>query len=413
MLARVDGRVALVRGAIPGERVVAAVERVQRGVIWADVVEVLEPSADRREPPHPIGCGGSLYAHVRYDRQRQLKAEIIADAFRRIGKIAWDSPIDVRPSPEQGYRLRARLHVHNRRAGFLIEGTHRLCDAAPTGQLTPHSLAAVGAALTAIGADAARQCAAIVVAENVAATDRVLYLEPEPGGRLVIDRRDVEDIAGITGVTLATSEGTRELAGRPSVTDTAAQLFGDDPPIDPGVTWSRHAASFFQGNRFLVGALVRRVLELADGDRIGDLYAGVGLFSVALASAGHHVIAVEGDAQAAADLAANAAPWRSHLSAAAASVERAVSQPPPFALDAVVVDPPRTGMSSEALAGMLSWLPPTLVYVSCDPPTLARDAARIVASGYRLKSLDAFDLFPNTPHVETVAVFAATRAASA
>src|SRR6185503_3539981 len=87
MLARIDGRVALVRGAIPGERVVAQVERVQRGVIWAEVVEVLEPSADRREPPHPIGCGGSLYAHVRYDRQRQLKAEVIADAFRRIGKI--------------------------------------------------------------------------------------------------------------------------------------------------------------------------------------------------------------------------------------------------------------------------------------------------------------------------------------
>src|SRR5690349_2101754 len=131
MLARVDGRVALVRGGIPGERVVAAVERVQRGVIWADVVKVLDASPDRREPPHPIGCGGSLYAHVRYDRQRQLKAEVIADALRRIGKMTWATAIDVRPSPEHGYRLRARLHVHDRRAGFLIEGTHRLCDAAP------------------------------------------------------------------------------------------------------------------------------------------------------------------------------------------------------------------------------------------------------------------------------------------
>jgi tRNA/tmRNA/rRNA uracil-C5-methylase (TrmA/RlmC/RlmD family) len=149
------------------------------------------------------------------------------------------------------------------------------------------------------------------------------------------------------------------------------------------------------------------VLELADGASVGDLYAGVGLFSIALAAAGRQVVAVEGDSHAAADLAANAAPWRARLATAAVSVERAVSQPPPFALDAVVVDPPRTGMSVEALAGLLAWRVPKVVYVSCDPPTLARDAARIVAAGYGLLSVDAFDLFPNTPHVETIAVFGA------
>jgi 23S rRNA (uracil1939-C5)-methyltransferase len=147
------------------------------------------------------------------------------------------------------------------------------------------------------------------------------------------------------------------------------------------------------------------VLDAAQGDRVVDLYAGVGLFSVALAARGAEVMAVEGDPGAAEDLATNAAPWGSRLRVVRAEVEEAVIRPPALRPGTVVLDPPRTGLSAGALQGMAAWRVPALVYVSCDPPTLARDAARLAASGYRLASLEAFDLFPNTPHVEALAVF--------
>jgi 23S rRNA (uracil1939-C5)-methyltransferase len=195
------------------------------------------------------------------------------------------------------------------------------------------------------------------------------------------------------------------LAGTPTVSDAAPQIFGDDVPVSGLAAWTRHATSFFQGNRWLVGALARRVLEVATGERVVDLYAGVGLFSVVLAARGAVVVAVEGDASSGADLAANAGPWRDRLLVVRADVESAVAEPPAETPDAVVVDPPRTGLSKDATTGLLAWRAPRLVYVSCDPPTLARDAARLVASGYRLVSVEAFDFFPNTPHVETLAVF--------
>src|SRR5262249_25254565 len=110
MLARHEGRVVLVAGAIPGERVRVRVERATRDLTFATVTEVLELSPDRRDPLGDPACGGADYAHIRYDRQLTLKAEIISDAFRRIAKIALDHPIVVRPSPEHGYRVRARLH---------------------------------------------------------------------------------------------------------------------------------------------------------------------------------------------------------------------------------------------------------------------------------------------------------------
>ena len=247
----------------------------------------------------------------------------------------------------------------------------------------------------------------MVLAENVSATERVLHLEPKEGARL-------DDLVGrlplpphLTGITdrASRSHHSHRRCG-PSVTDTAPQIFGEAPPVaslDGLVTSS--ASSFFQGNRYLLGLLMGRVLELASGDRFVDLYAGVGLFAVALAARGAAGVAVEGDRSSGADLDTNAAPWRDRLAVVHAPVEifaaRAIDPVP----DVVVLDPPRTGVSPDALGGLLRWQARRLVYVSCDPPTLARDAKRIVASGYTLTALDAFDLFPNTPHVETIACF--------
>lgn len=409
MLARLDGEIVLVSGAIPGERVRARVSRRGKRVATARVVDVLSASPDRRDPPCDPACGGSAYAYIAYARQLALKAEIVADAFRRIARMPLDGPLDVRPSRETGYRLRAMLHARGGRVGFFREGTHQLCDAAPTGQLLPGGLAAAVALAGRLGPglDAWSQ---IVVAENVAATERLLHLVPR-GDRLP-PLPPLDDLEGVTGVTTVQGGRLRVVSGTPIVGDAAADVFGEDPPVSGLAAWTRHATSFFQGNRWLLGALLRRVLDVAPGDRIVDLYSGVGLFAVALAARGASVVAVEGDRSSGADLAANAGPWRERLLVVRSPVEDAVAEPPAERPDAVIVDPPRTGLSTGAIAGLIGWRAPRLVYVSCDPATLARDAARLADAGYRLDSLDGFDLFPNTAHVETVAVFTLTSSAA-
>jgi 23S rRNA (uracil1939-C5)-methyltransferase len=360
-------------------------------------------SPSRRDPVADPACGGLAYAHIQYDEQLRLKGEIVADAFRRQARHVIDQPPAVAPSPEAGYRLRARLHVRDRRAGFFLEGTHTLCDAASTQQLLPASTSAIDAWLTTLG-DGADAIDALTVVENIAASERVLHIEARPGAD-VDGFTGVPTGDGVSGVTAESGRRVVRVAGARSVSDTAADLFVGESPIDPQVTWRRRGTSFFQGNRFLIGALVRRVLAAARGDRVVDLYAGVGLFAVALAASGARVLAVEGGASSGADLEANARPFRDRLRVERAPVEAVVTvrmDPPP---DTVVVDPPRTGLSPAALGGVVGWRPSRIVYVSCDPPTLARDAARLAEAGYSLSSVDCLDLFPNTAHVETVAVF--------
>jgi tRNA/tmRNA/rRNA uracil-C5-methylase (TrmA/RlmC/RlmD family) len=139
MIARHEGEIILVSGTLPGEKVQARVDKVGRGVAYAQTLEVLEPAADRRSVIADPACGGNVYAHISYDRQRALKAEVLADAFARIARIRIEKAIEVAPSPEIGYRMRARLHVRGGAIGFFREGTHDLCDPASTGQLLPGS----------------------------------------------------------------------------------------------------------------------------------------------------------------------------------------------------------------------------------------------------------------------------------
>lgn len=400
MLARHEGQVVFVQGALPGERVRARIERRQKQVLFADTVEVLEASADRRAPICDVACGGSAYAHIAYERQRTLKGEIVADAFARIAKRPLDGAVTVAASPEAGYRMRARVHVQGGRWGFYRENTHTLCDAAATQQLRADTAAALDAFMAAHGPVAA-QLAAITVSENVTATQRILQLETKEGGATISSiAGDVHP--GVTG--FATAEG-RRLWGGGWVEDSAAALWQDTPPIDPTVTWRRRPSSFFQGNRYLLGALISEVLRAAGGPaRVIDLYAGGGLFSIALASRGASVVSVEMDGSSTRDLLDNAAPFGERVVSLVSPVEPIVKQRPPFVPDVVVMDPPRAGASPEAIAGIAGWKAPRIVYVSCDPPTLARDCAKLFAAGYRLTTIHAFDLFPNTAHVECVAV---------
>lgn len=408
MIARHDGRVVLVAGAIPGERVRARVDRAERGVAYATVIEVVDASPDRRPVTGDPACGGCVFAHVAYPRQTHLKREIIVDAFRRIGKMTLDEPVAVEASPEHGYRMRARLHVRGRRLGFFREGTHELCDPAQTGQLLPETtrvLEQVGRELEAVDAAAVRS---IELSENLTGAERALHFELRPQGPPPAVYSGVVRVAGVTGVTCqALPADVVSLGGRPWVSDPVEALAGREPDSLGGVALRRRPTAFFQANRYLLPALVSRVAAWIGDGPVVDLYAGVGVFALTLAALGRtDLTAVEGDRVSAADLEENARPFGGRLRVERMAVETFLASRTGASVGTLLVDPPRTGMSRAAMRGVIAARARRVVYVSCDVATLARDVRRLIDAGYVLTHVEAFDLFPNTAHVESLAVLA-------
>ncbi len=400
MIARHEGQVVLVAGAIPGERVRARVERASKGVIYATTAEVLQASSDRRPVEGDWLCGGNVYAHVAYARQLQIKAAIVADAFARIGRLPLADAPPVTGSEERGYRMRARLHVRGGRVGFFREGTHDLCDPATTGQLLPQTLDVIALLAGALRRENLFGVSSIELSENMPGDQRALHLEVDRPA----DLTRVADFAGagLTGLSYSGpfSTVTSIVSGSPVVSDRVLIVTGDG---EHAMTLQRHVRAFFQGNRYLLPTLAARVVSLAATGPIADLYAGVGLFGVALAACGRSgIVAVEGDRTSAQDLKANAAPYGSALETVYQPVERFIAGRALSPDTTLVVDPPRTGMSREAMNGIVTCGARTIVYVSCDVATLARDVRRLVDAGYALEHVEAFDLFPNTAHVECV-----------
>jgi 23S rRNA (uracil1939-C5)-methyltransferase len=403
MIARADRLVVLVAGTMPGERVRARIERIGKGVAYATAEAIDDASTDRRTTEGDPFCGGCLYAHIAYPRQLELKSLVIADAFRRVARMELPVAAAVHASPEEGYRMRARIHVRGRHAGFFREGTHEVCQARQTRQLLPATadvLETLVSTAQSLGLEGLRE---IELAENVDTTHRAVHLAFADGAA-TLEASGLDRLASTDGLTgVSSPRGTR---GDIHVTDTI-RLEGHAP-----LCVRRHAQSFFQGNRYLLEPLVAHVTgKIPAGSDALDLYAGVGLFALHTAAArGVRVTAVEGDHIAAADLAANAAAAENgdRVAAVHQSVEEFVDAwrgaTSPDGLT-VIVDPPRTGLSRVALEGICRLPARRIIYVSCDVATLARDARRIVDDGRALVEIDAFDLFPNTPHVETVAVF--------
>jgi tRNA/tmRNA/rRNA uracil-C5-methylase (TrmA/RlmC/RlmD family) len=177
MIARADGQVVLVAGAIPGEQVMARVERLGRGVAYARVVTVEQPSPDRRDVDVDPLCGGCVYSHIGYERQLRIKALVIEDGLGRIGHVVPPAPIEVSGSADHGYRMRARLHLRGGHIGFYLEGTHELCDPRLTRQLrsdTCDVLERVGAGLRSLGMGSVHE---LDVSENIDASQRVVHLD--------------------------------------------------------------------------------------------------------------------------------------------------------------------------------------------------------------------------------------------
>lgn len=405
MIARHDGQVLLVAGAIPGETVEVVVEDVRRGTVWGSVVRVVDSSPDRVETPAGRACGGNVFEHIRYERQVELKREIVRDGFARLARIPLEAPIAMTGSPAEGYRMRMRLHVRDGRIGFFREGSHVLCDPGTTRQLRADTLEVIADLERALAAVPRALVSEIELSENVPATERACHLDL-PGGGDPSRLAPAVQLQGLRGVSCSTGPDARALTlwGEPEVSDLL------DVSVPGGgvvpVRLARHARSFFQGNRFLLERLATRVGDLVPDGHAIDLYAGVGLFAITrTARGGVTMTAVEGDRSAGEDLKRNAAALDRAVSVRRHPVERLPASFPHAADATVIVDPPRTGMSKDAARLVAGWRPARLVYVSCDIATLARDARAFVDAGYAIRSVEGFDLFPNTAHVETVVAF--------
>jgi 23S rRNA (uracil1939-C5)-methyltransferase len=354
-----DGRVVFVPLTAPGDLVVARVERERRRFAFARVERVLEEGPGRTKPICPVfgRCGGCAWQHLAYEVQLAAKARIVEDALARIGGTEPPRPVAVVPSPSPWrYRSRARLLVRRGRLGYRERRSHALC--------------------------AIERCP-LLAPELERALDR-LVRKPPPGDG------EWELAAGIGG-TRVSRVGSRK--GAPVDVEVA----GDRVGISPGV--------FSQPNALLASELARRVHAAAgEGAHALELFAGAGTFTLGLARRFRGVTAVEGSAAAVRDLERNLR--RAGLPGVRvvrAPVERALAELSEARPDAVVLDPPRTGLPTGCAERIAALAPQRVVYLSCDPATLARDLVAFRSLGFALLDVEAFDLFPQTPHVEVLA----------
>jgi 23S rRNA (uracil1939-C5)-methyltransferase len=386
-LAHAAGLTLFVPLAAPGDLLRVRVERVKGRTGFASLVEVVEPGAERVEPPCPYfgRCGGCDFQQLTYEAQLRAKSEIIRDCLRRIAHLAPPDEIPITPSPAVWrYRSRARWQFDARhgRLGYYELGSHRVCDVAECPVVLPEVQTALS-----------RLRAALVTTAHEAAVQDADGDEPR-GARAA----EFQAVAGDDGVSLL-----------PPLDGTDAS---ERRRLIAGESYRFDAGCFFQINHALLEPLVAEALRRAEpGATAVDLYCGVGLFTLPLARRFARVVGVEANAAACRHARANlsdaglpnarieASPTGPWLSRRAAKIAPA---------DFLLLDPPRAGADHETLAGILRLRPRRIAYVSCDPATLARDLRALSDGGYTLDSLAAFDMFPQTHHVETVAHLSAT-----
>ncbi len=354
-----DGRVVFVPLSAPGDRLEVRLEKIHPRYVRAEIEQILAPGAARVTPECEVfgACGGCTWQHLDYALQCEAKRAIVEDALERVGHLGFPGPVELRPSPSPyRYRARARLAVQGGLVGYRRRRSHTLAEA--------------------------RRCPVLTGS-----------LEEELNALAASSPADGEwEIA--VGVFGGGAHG-------PSARGPAIELevAGDRLRISAGV--------FFQAHAGLHGELVASVARAAgQGELALELFAGAGFFTLSLARSFGRVVAVEADAAAVADLQHNVnragllgvqaicARVEEALSAAAIRSERP---------DVVVLDPPRSGLAPGDVARIAELAAPRVVYLSCDPATLARDLAGLATLGYVLEQVQAFDLFPQTPHVEVLA----------
>jgi tRNA/tmRNA/rRNA uracil-C5-methylase (TrmA/RlmC/RlmD family) len=380
-VARHEGRVVFVSDAIPGERVLARISEDSKKSFWrAETLSVIEPSEFRqdhvwaaasidRDPDER--AGGAEFGHIAIEHQRELKRQVLADSLSRMAGIESDVSVRALPGNADGTRWRTRVRLHvdeSGRPGPYAARSHRVIDVDDL-------------PLATAGVEAAAPLHQLFVGEET-----IDVLEPSTGGaRLIVGRQKP--------MTIRERVGDREFQ------------------LNDGGFWQVHSLA--------AETLTRAVQEAIDPDLFDprafnlDLYGGVGLLAAAVGDrfgSTTRITSVESDTAATEHAGANLSEWVG-ATAITARVERWLStlvatasatERSRLRASTVVLDPPRAGAGRHVVDSLASLEPAQLVYVACDPVAFARDVALFADRGYQLTGLDAFDLFPNTHHIEAV-----------
>lgn len=407
-----DGRVAFVRGGCPGDLVDAEVYEEHARFVRARILEVVRPSPWRVAPPceHFGTCGGCQWQHVAYPQQLEWKRRAVADALTRIGAV--EAPVDgTLASPlEYGYRNKVELLPQPGSAacalGFARAGSSEVVAVQRCLLLPEKRSGLPRAAAGALGFVLKRSqtpvTRVVIRCAHDGETEVDVWTPPGPFPRALAAKALV-DATGARTVTRVVVRGpvsARDVRKVEVLTGPGAWK-----ELLDGDRYLVSAPSFFQVNTAAAAELrrlVARAVQDAGPQHIVDAYAGVGTLTLPLARVAR-TTAIESSASALADLRRNLAHARLEADVLPGDAEHALTGA--GRADVVVVDPPRAGLSRAALDAVVATAATRLVYVSCDPATLARDAKILCEAGFRAVSVTPVDLFPQTYHVETVAVF--------
>lgn len=385
-----DGRMVFTPFALPGERVRVRLVEEKRGFARAQLVEVMQAAPERVQPrcAHFGVCGGCHYQHMPYPMQLAAKSAILREQLQRIGGIADPAMGEIVASLQPfNYRNHVQFHLtedgklgyHMARSGQVLAIQECHLPEPLLNQVWPlldfEAMPEIERLSLRLGAGNDVQLA--LVSNDPQPPE--LQIEDLPISVVHLNQEDALVLAGSLEVVI-------EVLGRPFVVS---------------------AGSFFQVNTPMASELVRHIMTLLERhNALGqdktliDVYCGVGLFSAFIAPRVGHLIGIEASPSAAQDFVRNLDEF-DHIALYEAPAEVVLpdlqEQP-----SAVLVDPPREGLDRRAMDGLIRLSPPLLVYVSCDPATLARDAKRLVAAGYYLEQVTPFDLFPQTYHIESV-----------
>jgi len=406
---------------LPGERVDAEIRQQKPGFARGSVAQIIEVSPDRVEArcPYFRQCGGCHYQHIRYEQQLEFKAGILRETLQRIAKIELKSELEsgirVHASPPWNYRNRTRLQVRTVpefALGYFRFGSHEFLPVreCPIGSPLLNRVIARMLDLRGLNCPAAVEEVELFAD---AADDRLLawaFFGREA------DKRDLlcwaealeRELPEISGMTFFPSRRRLEEDEGPDPKALAQSGAKAIRYRTKNHEYQVSAGAFFQGNRYLIDELVSVVTGDARGDIALDLYAGVGLFSAALAQNFHHILGVEASQTAYGDLVQNVPANVKAVGARTEDYLRGDYQRsrPARRPDLVVLDPPRTGAGKVVIRSLVELGAPRIRYVSCDPATLARDLAPLLAAGYHIEEAHLFDLFPQTFHIESVMLLA-------
>jgi len=386
-LGRLDGRVIFVPFSAPGDMLLVRTLESRKGFTRAEIREILHPSASRRMPAcRYFGiCGGCHWQHVEYCTQLEAKRSILEEIFRHRFPETHQIEIGLKPCPaEYGYRSRARIQVRRSAVGLTL-GFFRMRS---------HAVEQI------------EECPLLrPLLNNALAALRARFAKSPPS-------------AGVLEIEIAASEDTQRWNCSPPGPEGECRIASSSRGGEEdcllvrkirGFAYSVSPSSFFQANDFMISNLVSSVMSLVQEAGPGsalDLYAGVGLFTLPLARYSREVVAVESTAISAGLCRVNvAAAGLDNVTVIQADVgewlNAAISPPAPD-VDLVLLDPPRAGAGRTIMDHLPRIEAKTVIYVSCDPQTLARDLVALREHGYRIDFVEGLDLFPQSYHFETV-----------